>query len=85
MNCVRHYGDRIHYLELKYEDLCTDPLSNLQRIYDFLELDSANVEEMAGRIKSGNTSRWKRDMSESELEAVGVHISHTLRELRYET
>jgi len=48
----RKYDDR--YLEVKYEDICTDPLQTIQKIFDFLEIPF---------LKS--TQRWIKENAHS--------------------
>jgi hypothetical protein len=69
------YGEselRDQYLHVRFEDLCSDPISNINRIFDFFKL-SGDVEQIAEEEVSPPASlgRWRRESSWPKLNRIG--------------
>ena len=87
------------YLEVRYEDLVTDPSGELHRVLSFIgepwddgvlrhHVDSAGADEDGDSrelqaVDSTSIGRWGRDLSQSDLSAVLEVAGSLLRELGY--
>ncbi|MEZ4331612.1 MAG: sulfotransferase [Myxococcota bacterium] len=81
--CERGLADRC--LVLRYEDLCAEPLRELERLLGFLRLDlpRGSVERIAGTVKpSPGLGRGARDRSETMRAATRRHTD-TLERFGY--
>lgn len=72
---ARHYVDERNYTEVRYEDLCADPVRSLHRLTDFCELDWSHQFEQTVRAfpLHNNNYKWQRDLTQQQqtiLEAV---------------
>jgi hypothetical protein len=85
------------YIEVHYEDLVERPAEVLKRLEPFIEhdLDYGRISEVGiGSVSKPNTAfkdekrspigRWKKDLSEAELETMEGLIGGSLKELGYE-
>jgi len=83
--CERHLGSRA--LQIRYEDLCEDPVRELDRLLDFLKLPlpRATVERVASSVRaSPGLGRGRLDRS-PELLAESARHADTLRRFGYPT
>lgn len=80
------------FMELRYEDLLTNPVETFARIIAFLDIEdpdgqvSATVGQSAAHdLRAGNFGKWKRDLSRREQDMfVAIAGSHLAR-YGYET
>jgi hypothetical protein len=62
------YGeDRLgpRYLRIRFEDLCSDPVSEALRIFDFLELDGDPRQAAAEVVPPASLGRWRKEDSDT--------------------
>jgi hypothetical protein len=71
-------------IEIRYEDLITQPESNLLNVFDFLdiEVDSEYFLKLP-EIKSDNSKKWINEFSEDQIEEVSKIANPLLRKLGY--
>jgi len=96
----RQYGNRFpsDYIEVRYEELVSEPRAALKRLGDFLDhdLDYDRIQKAAlGRLRQSNSSfqdeeaqpcpvnRWREKLSNNELAAVEAMVGEYLEELGY--
>jgi Sulfotransferase family len=75
------------YLEVKYEDLCRDPISTAKNIYEFCDLDfSPHIERQILSLfaDAQEISALKLKLTPDEEQQVTDQIAHTLRMLGYD-
>jgi hypothetical protein len=85
LNYVANHPEK-DYLEVRFEDLCANPIKIAKRIYQFCELDFTTEVEEGIRVEFSKTSKIdaaKLRMTREEEELVNDHIAHTLRSLGY--
>jgi hypothetical protein len=72
--------------EVRYEDLIAQPTMMLSRIYRFLEepYDGGAMADLIGRIRSGNSNKWRQRMTPDEVETFERVASGTLKRFGYE-
>lgn len=77
----RNYPGR--YLEVRYEDICMDPIPSLQRVFDFLEVPMLDEtrEWAVANIKQSRIGKWVG--REEELKNAIAIGEPMLRELGY--
>ena len=78
----RAYGDR--YLEVRYEDVCADPLGQFERIFAFLDMPflPATRAWLEKSVHCGRIGKWRRLPSEEVAPALSVG-EDLLRRLGY--
>ncbi len=60
------------YLRVRFEDLCTQPVETVQRLYDFFELEG-DVEEAAAEVRPPSTlGRWRKEPAKTLAELQGI-------------
>jgi sulfotransferase family protein len=96
----RQYGLRTpaDYLEVRYEDLVSDPRATLEKLEEFLDhdLDYGHIQkENLGRLRESNSSfsgesiqqspvnRWRNKFSNHEVDAIEKMVGEYLEELGY--
>jgi len=75
------------YIELKYEDLLSNPISQLKRLADFLDLsvDWKNVENLVDSMTiKNNFYKWKKKMTQKDLKIFQAVAGDLLQECGYE-
>lgn len=79
-------------LDIRYEDLLTQPLQTFERIIDFLKIEDTNgalleyVDEQARKqLKSSNFNKWKKALTEKQQVAFEHINGDLLAEYGYET
>lgn len=73
------------YLEVRYEQLLSSPEEEWGRIGNFLGIEENGVarEWLLANARRDNWGKWRRQLSEDELEALEPHIRPTLEFLGY--
>lgn len=75
------------YLEVRYEDLVSDPPSQSARMLDFLGIDRPSsrerFHEAASRADPSGAGAWRRELSLSDLAIVEADSGELLRRLGY--
>jgi len=75
------------YIELKYEDLLSNPISQLNRLANFLHLsvDWKNVEKLVESMTiKNNFYKWKKKMTQKDLKIFQAVAGDLLQECGYE-
>lgn len=76
------------YIELKYEDLLANPVRELQRLNDFLKIESTDLYTMKQKIESitikNNCYKWKKAMSKKDIAIFQTVAGEVLEKLGYE-
>ena len=72
-------------LTIKYEDLIADPLEVSAHIFDFVGLDFAKEsrEFIKEFVVNGNVHKWKKYLTNEDLEKLMPHIEDTLKKFGY--
>ena len=83
LNAVK-YGRSIkdRYLQVKYEDLLTNPKLECERIAEFLDVKNFKYKEVY--IKVQNFNKWKTEMKEREIRIYEAVAGDMLKEYGYE-
>lgn len=80
------------YVKIRYEDLVADPAAALRRLLEFLGLDwsdrllhaeRATDDPAAGPAFTTSVGRWRRDLTEREIETIDGIAGPLLAELGY--
>ncbi len=73
------------FLELKYEDLCRDPVDVLRRIVDFCEMEWDNRlhRSIAGFALQDNNYKWRSDLTAEQQEIIQDVLHEPLSSLGY--
>ena len=72
-------------LELRYEELTTDPAASAKRLARQLELDPQLLAASLAAARDRSVGRWRRDLTPEQLEDVEREAGPLLRELGYES
>jgi len=74
-----------NFLEVKYEDLCSDALSVLKNVIEFSELEwSREFEESVRKYKLKNTNyKWKRELTYHQQNSIEEVLKDYLKEYNY--
>src|SRR4051812_1261914 len=76
------------YLEVRYEELVTNPSGTAEQVLDFLgitaETSRAQFSEALQRADSRSVGAWRRRFDEREVAEIEAEIGQTLRQLGYE-
>ena len=72
------------FLQLRYEDLCNDPIRTFKDVFDFCELSFPDTAKKRLSEILPYSPSYKQDMTPMELELVHDQISNTLEALGYE-
>jgi hypothetical protein len=77
--------ERLDYMELRYEELVTEPRDVLRKLFVFLELDT-NLEEILSRVKvyADSVGVWMNKWARDERKAFAEAAGDLLIELGYE-
>jgi len=77
--------NRDEYIQIRYEDIVSNPISELRKIADFLEIqDFDSMERFAMReITDTNIGKWKINLSNEEKKLLIHHIRKMLVKLNY--
>jgi transposase len=70
-------------LELRYEEIATDPGAMAARIAERLQTDPAPLAEALAEVHSRSIGRWRRDLTAEQVEDVEREAGALLRELGY--
>jgi hypothetical protein len=70
-------------LELRYEDLVTDPAVAAERLGTHLDLDSHALTDSLAAAHAGSVGRWRRELTPEQLADVEREAGPLLRELGY--
>jgi hypothetical protein len=70
-------------LELRYEELVTDPAGSAERLGAHLDLDPALLAEGLADAHAASVGRWRRDLTPEQLADVEREAGSLLRELGY--
>lgn len=79
-----------NYLEIRYEDLLTEPADHADRITGFLEIRdpasrAAFRDTLIGEAHADSIGRWKKGLDESVVQQLHDESGELLRKLGYET
>lgn len=73
------------FIQVKYEDVISDPVKEFNKIFHFLALSSN--EQLDNKIKQytkpGSIGRWKKELSQDEIEPLMGQIKKSLELLGY--
>lgn len=72
-----------HTLEVRYEDLATDPAASADRISRRLGSEPAPLAAALSAVHGRSVGRWRRDLRPEQLEDVEREAGALLRELGY--
>ena len=70
-------------LELRYEQLTTDPGASAERLARHLGLDPQLLTGSLAAARDRSVGRWRRDLTPEQLEDVEQEAGPLLRELGY--
>lgn len=82
--CVRL--PRSQYMELRYEDLVTEPRREVSAILEFLEIDKSaeTLAKLTAGVDHQARPKWVTGLSREQVLAMEASIADTLRELGYD-
>jgi hypothetical protein len=72
-----------HTLELRYEEIATDPPDAAERIAGRLKTDPAPLAEALARVHGRSIGRWRRDLTPEQVADVEAEAGALLHELGY--
>jgi len=78
------------YLEIKYENLLTEPIAVFERLLEFIEADDAGAqlekvrEGIHGKVRAGNYDKWRTEMPERAIRVVERVAGDLLADLGYQ-
>jgi len=72
-----------HTLEIRYEEIATDPAAAAERIAGRLETDPAPLAEALRKVHSRSIGRWRRDLTPEQVDDVEREAGPLLHELGY--
>jgi hypothetical protein len=75
-------------LEIRYEELVSDPISNATVILDFLDIKATDsrqvfIDTVHGRARKDSLARWKSELTQSENNILYKEAGELLRNLGY--
>jgi hypothetical protein len=70
-------------LEVRYEELVTDPAAAAEQLAAHLDLDASFLAEALADAHAGSVGRWRQDLTPEELAEVEREAGPLLRELGY--
>jgi hypothetical protein len=70
-------------LEIRYEELVSDPASVTKRLAEHLDLAPEPLAESLSRAFDRSVGRWKRDLTPDQVKDVEDEAGDLLRELGY--
>jgi Sulfotransferase family len=70
-------------IEVRYEDLATDPRGAAARLARALQLDAGRLAEALSQAHARSVGRWRRDLTAEQLGEVEHEAGALLRELEY--
>ena len=70
-------------LEIRYEELVTDPEAVAGRLADNLGLDRRHLTAQLSKAFARSVGRWKTDLTEEQLGEVEAEVGELLAELNY--
>jgi hypothetical protein len=82
LSAARGVGERT--LELRYEQLVTDPDAAADSLAEHLDLDTGPLRRALARAHEESVGRWRHDLDEQQLADVGREAGKLLRELGYD-
>jgi hypothetical protein len=82
LTAASRYPERT--LELRYEELTTDPLAGAERLAGHLGLDRQLLAASLAAARDRSVGRWRRDLTPEQLEDVEREAAPLLRELGYD-
>lgn len=76
-------SDRVH--TLNYEDLALNTLKEIKNILTFCNIgqSTVNIQKLSGMVHSNSEGKWRRELSESQIQAICAIINPTLEQLGY--
>jgi LPS sulfotransferase NodH len=72
-----------HTLEIRYEEIATDPTAAAERIAGRLDTDPEELAVALREVHSRSIGRWRRDLTPEQIEDVEREAGPLLRELGY--
>ena len=72
-----------HTLEVRYEEVATDPMAAAAEIAERLETDPEPIAEALGAVHDRSIGRWRRDLTAEQADDVEREAGTLLRELGY--
>lgn len=89
MNQALDDGEKINpqfYRRFYYEDLMAEPLSVMENIVNFLELDQGEIiiDYVVKTVNPEKQDRWREALSQDVLKEIEPHVKPTLERLSYE-
>jgi hypothetical protein len=81
-----HSLDTEHLFNLRYEDLCTDPMSEFRKVIDFCDLTwCRSFERVVQKTRLVNTNyKWKQDLNGDQQKMVNEILEPWLNKLGYQ-
>jgi LPS sulfotransferase NodH len=70
-------------LQLRYEQLVTDPIAVARRVADYLDVDPEPLAESLSRAFDRSVGRWTKDLTPEQLADVQSEAGQLLEELAY--
>jgi hypothetical protein len=70
-------------LELRYEEMASDPARVAERLATYLDAPRAALAEALGRVHAASVGRWRRDLDAEQLADVTDEAGPLLEELGY--
>lgn len=77
--------DNSRVYTLSYESFVKSPETKIKELLAFLSADETNINvyELVKNVSSNNIEKWKKDLSQEELDDIKPIISPTLSDLDY--
>ena len=73
-------------VEIRYEDLLTNPRKTLENIFSGLEIEvSDNYFKNAPKLKTGNFNKWKKEFADDDIRQIRPIIAPLISQLGYDT
>lgn len=70
-------------IEVRYEDLATDPDGTAARVAEHIGVDAAELAKPLRDVHSESVGRWRRDLTDEQVADVEAQAGPLLRELGY--
>jgi hypothetical protein len=86
LGCEKIPQDQL--LEIRYEELVSDPISNAEAILDFLDIKDTEtrqifIDTVHGRARKDSLDRWKSELTQSEKKVLHEEAGELLEALGY--
>ena len=73
------------YIQVKYEDILLDTATTMIRLFNFIKIpvDIGLLEKCNNYIKTSSVGRWRKELQESEINSLMLHINNMLLKTGY--